>query len=245
MKVRLRQVEALLDRFPWGKDGCPGRPAGTREAQLEAIERWVANGTSEHGHFALALIARLRPILDEVTDAIQAEEGDRFVYRFDSTNLVKSPSSILEKMAREPGAGDANFDFRTFSHEMDDIARFRIVVNFLSDIDCSRKAICAAFYRAEGAAPVSQAQQDLYREFQLMSGNFRDEINLIPAERKKGERCLKGSFRPVSPSPPFRIEVQIQRNCKKLGTRRTTISSMSHAVRVRRRIQKVNGRHLQ
>jgi ppGpp synthetase/RelA/SpoT-type nucleotidyltranferase len=92
---------------------------------------------------------------------------------------------------------------------MKDLGRFRIIANFLSDVEAIRESLEAP-YRAEDPSSLSSSEQQLYEQFTLAENMFKDLIRLDPKDRKTGERCRKGTF---SPRPNdlsiYQVEVQV------------------------------------
>jgi ppGpp synthetase/RelA/SpoT-type nucleotidyltranferase len=158
---------------------------------------------------ALVLIARIKPILLEIEERVVVSEGQRLVARVDPSHLLKSPASVLDKMTRNWKGGNPECDFDSLPRTMEDLARFRIVTNFLSDAKAVAKALESCYGPTTNAR--SAAQQALANEFTLKGGRCHNGIELPPGERKKGERCIKAHF---SSHPRFgevlMIEVQIQ-----------------------------------
>jgi ppGpp synthetase/RelA/SpoT-type nucleotidyltranferase len=209
-------MQLLREHFPWGQDGCPPRPADDDEAIVaESALAWIQNQVDMSGleNAALALHARVQGVLEELRGNLPATEGSRFFYRSDLSHLMKSPESILDRMARDwdPAAGEApRIGFNDIVATIEDLARFRIVLNFLSDV----KLLCQKIeepYRlnADDRLRLTQAQQALYVDFRLRDNRLEDLIMLHPAKRLSGERCRKGLFF-LRTNGHVRIEVQIQ-----------------------------------
>lgn len=201
-----RRIEKLLREYP--PEGINGALA-VEEARL-----WVAGRLDQAGfaNTALALHARVQAVVEEVEITVLERERKRLFYRSDFSNLIKPPDSILDKMTRDwqPRNGAPEITFATFLTQLEDLARFRIVLNFLSDV----RHVCSKLeepYRckAEDRARLSAAQRALYEDFALTKKGLQDLIRLGPKERKSGERCIKGVFYPRARSE-VKVEVQIQ-----------------------------------
>ncbi|MCP3136226.1 RelA/SpoT domain-containing protein [Pyxidicoccus xibeiensis] len=202
----LEKVQGLVTHhFPW--DGP--KPAAW-EAQLAHVRRWLTQETVIYRAVATALIARMDPILANLQQQLPPHEQGRLFYRLDDRHVLKTPDSILEKMARRwvdtrhpPPISFSNLD------ELSDLGRFRIVTNFLSDVEL----ICGhleAPYDATKREALSPPQQLLWREFSLQGNRFEDLISIEPRSRKSGERCRKAQFTPKAfAHRGCRVEVQI------------------------------------
>jgi ppGpp synthetase/RelA/SpoT-type nucleotidyltranferase len=199
------KVNRLIDeQFPWDAGGRPHDPAERRERVTE----WLRDRTSAFRAAATALVARVLPVLDELTTELGTAGRPRFFARIDAGYIVKEPDSILEKMAREwhrPGEMAPRVGFDNLA-ELNDIGRFRVVANFLSDVDAIKRKLEGPYSSPD--APLSRWQRELKQQYQLRSNAFEDAIRLHPARRSKGERCLKGVFYPRERAE-LKIEVQV------------------------------------
>jgi len=204
-----RRKNKLIEQvFPWGKDGHPGDLSRNRRRQhvLGHLER----GTGPARATAVALLALLRPLAEELRSNLRGHEASRFLHRFDTSHIVKSPESILEKMARKWKSieGPPPVDFENFGTAFSDLGRFRIVVNFLSDMDLFKLRLEEAF-DPRTRARLGLAQTNLKKQFSLDNNCLEDALNVSPDKRNKGERCFKGVFRPRGKVSGSAIEVQI------------------------------------
>ena len=208
----LKLIARLIrDHFPWGTAGAPPSAPSEPDQQRRAVEEWLRRHTAQFQAAVTALVARIEPILREVETEVQLDGEHRLVARIDLDHATKSPASILEKMAREWGArpGEAPpISFANYARELDDLGRFRIVTNFLSDVERIADRL-AAPYRTR--KDLSDAQQALAEDYLLRQNAFEDRVLLHPGKRDKGERCHKGIFEPKRPElSHLRVEVQIQ-----------------------------------
>jgi len=209
------KVLKLIGRhYPWGEGGYlqPLRGADD-QAVLRAISFWLEDKTLQFNSTALTLIAKIQPILDELIERLPANEKPRFLARIDHTALVKSPESILEKIVRQwdPESGSApSTGFDSFTNDLEDIGRFRIVANFLSDVLLIKETLNDC-YRKSPISLLSEAQKSLRNDFYLRKNSLEDLVHVQPEDRKKGERCCKGIFYPREERyTAFKIEVQVQ-----------------------------------
>jgi ppGpp synthetase/RelA/SpoT-type nucleotidyltranferase len=205
-KRSLDKIERLIREYP------PEGPSGSVPGP--DARSWIAAQLDNAGFAdaALALHARVQAVVEEVETTVLADDRRRLFYRSDFSNLVKAPDSILDRMTRdwEPRKGAPKITFATFLTQMEDLARFRIVLNFLSDVRCVCSKLEEPYKcKAEHRVRLSPAQLALYDDFALTKERLKDLIRQSPAERLSGERCYKGVFYPRSRSD-VKVEVQIQ-----------------------------------
>jgi ppGpp synthetase/RelA/SpoT-type nucleotidyltranferase len=197
--------------FPWGEQGYPQIPfPDSPQAREETAKRWLREYTRQFRGVALTLIARMIPILYELENSLRHTEGSRLFARIDASALLKRPESILEKMVRDwDGIRTPKASFRSLGDKVDDIGRFRIVANFLSDVEMISRALELPY--GSSTLALSPPQRALMNEYQLRGNQLRDTIHVQPEERKRGERCRKGIFHPRDPALDYlKVEVQIQ-----------------------------------
>ncbi|WP_224366325.1 RelA/SpoT domain-containing protein [Hyalangium versicolor] len=203
-----RAIQQLVDaHFPWGDGPCPERV----EDRLAHVRRWLEQQAAIYRGIATALIARVEPILTQLQQRLSANQPDRLFFRIDESHITKSPESILEKMAREwrreqtlaPPVSFHNLD------QLKDLGRFRIVANFLDDVEVITRCIEEP-YDATKRTRITPGQFQLREEFGLASNRFEDMIAMAPEHRSTGERCRKGWFSPRQADlRGYRVEVQI------------------------------------
>lgn len=201
-----KKVSLLVDEhFPW-----EGTVPDRWEERLAYVRRWLEQEIAVYRAVATALIARIDPILSCLQQELPPTERSRFLYRIDDRHVLKTPESILEKMARRwedpshaPPIGFNNLD------ELNDLGRFRIVTNFLSDVAWICRHLEEPFDTRQRTR-LSPQQQTLRQEFSLQANRFEDLIKVPPRKRTSGERCRKGHFSPKAPEHHARrVEVQI------------------------------------
>ncbi|MGO9271081.1 MAG: hypothetical protein ACLQOO_12630 [Terriglobia bacterium] len=208
-------MQLLREHFPWGEGDCPARPANDDPIVVEkSATNWIKNqmNSTSLESTALALHARIQDVVDDILDGLPAERS-RFFYRSDLTHLMKSPESILDKIVRswEQDKDKApKVPFNSFLARMDDLARFRIVLNFLSDVEMVCRRLEDPYQAsAAGRSLLTSKQQALYNDFALRDCCLEDLIMLGPERRSSGERCRKGLFS-LRKDDRVRVEVQIQ-----------------------------------
>ena len=227
-----------------GNGDCPRCPSGD-DAVAQSATGWIKNqldGTSLEST-ALALHARIQEIVEDLEYHLPSPERPRFFYRSDLTNLMKSPESILDKMGRSwkaSGRKAPEIGFHDFKARMDDISRFRIVLNFLADVE----GLCQELERPYQATPeellrVTAHQRALFDDFTLGGNCFEDFIMVEPDKRETGQRCHKGVFG-LRRDERLRVEVQIQTMLQEAWDKKDHILVYER----RRRGERVNRAHV-
>ncbi len=201
----------IREHFPWGASGFPASAPAEPDQQRRQAEEWLSRKTAPFDAAVAALVARIKPVLGDVEEEVHRAGEHRLVARIDLGNATKSPASILEKMARE-WQGELEeappISFTNFDRELEDLGRFRIVANFLSDVEFIARRLAAPYGRG---TDLSAGQRALAGDYLLHRNTFADKILLDPHDRHKGERCRKGVFEPHRPElSHLRVEVQIQ-----------------------------------
>ncbi len=201
----------IREHFPWGAPGFPVSAPAEPDQQRRQVEEWLSRRTAPFDAAVAALVARVKPILGDVVEEVHRAGEHRLVARIDLGNATKSPASILEKMVREwKGSPEEAppISFTNFDRELDDLGRFRIVANFLSDVELIARRLAAPY---GAGADLSAAQRALAGDYLLHRNAFADKILIDPGHRQKGERCRKGVFEPrPTELSHLRVEVQIQ-----------------------------------
>ncbi len=100
----------------------------------------------------------------------------RLFCRIDADHKTKQPISIIDKIIRSQNAGAEVevYTLEDFSSKMKDLARFRIVCNFIHDVD-------------EVAEALSNSEI-LQKMFHIQK---KSTMDLHPGSRKSGERSVK------------------------------------------------------
>lgn len=80
----------------------------------------------EHKDICTLVIKEVEKVLKNLDEKSPAK---RFIYRIDSSNQIKRPERIIQKICKR------NIPPDKFTSTLKDLARFRIVVNFLNDVD--------------------------------------------------------------------------------------------------------------
>ena len=163
---------------------------------IESYEEFFIPKLQMHGVLCTTVIVEInRLLIPAIT-----EHSDRFFCRIDDSHSIKSPASIIDKIRRSQedaekkkakGEKPTNtFTLDNFSKTITDIARFRVVCNFLSDVDKIAELI-----------KVSKKLQEYF--------NFEPEKNTINLHKRlSGERSIKFIIEYKS-KPGLFIEIQI------------------------------------
>jgi ppGpp synthetase/RelA/SpoT-type nucleotidyltranferase len=139
--------------------------------------------------------------VNEIIKPLIKKHSDRFFCRIDDTHPIKTPASIIEKILRSRTEAekkkdkgklnkDVVYSLDNFVDEMTDLARFRIVCNFLEDV-----------FEVSESIRNSTSITKFFNE-----SKFDDTINLH--KRTKGERSLKLILKHKS-QPHIYLEIQI------------------------------------
>jgi len=120
----------------------------------------------------------------------------RFFCRIDADNKTKQPSSIIDKIIRPPksGAGKEMPELCTldnFTTTMKDLARFRIVCNFIHDVDKVVEAL--------------KNSDILKTKFNI---KIKTTMDLHPGSRQSGERSVKFILE-YKKRPGLFLEIQV------------------------------------
>jgi ppGpp synthetase/RelA/SpoT-type nucleotidyltranferase len=191
----------IQKNFLW-TGGMPSTP----EDRLRSVRASLSEAVAPYRAAALALIASIGKVLDDLETRIPDRERARLFHRIDIEHLCKEPDSILEKMVRKSSTDGKTtpLSFGNFRDQMHDLARFRIVTNFLSDADLIRDEIEKAF----GPEGITSAQEKLREGFVLEDNCLEDCTRIAPGRRTKGERCYKGIFWPQG-NAGLKVELQV------------------------------------
>ena len=122
----------------------------------------------------------------------------RFFCRIDETHRLKSPASIIDRICRSykewsanSGPDSGHYDLANFVTKMTDLARFRIVCNFLSDVMKVSEKI--------------KTSEKLNSYFDIEQ---KSSINQRPKDRKSGERSIKFAME-YKKRPGLSLEIQV------------------------------------
>ncbi len=178
----------IREHFPWGAPDFPVSAPAEPDQQRRTVEQWLSRKTAPFDAAVAALVARVKPILGDMVEEVHRAGEHRLVARIDLGNATKSPASILEKMAREWSGSSEEappISFTNFDRELKDLGRFRIVANFLSDVELIARRLAAPY----GAGTnLSAAQRALAEDYLLRRNTFDNEILIDPHHRHNGER---------------------------------------------------------
>jgi ppGpp synthetase/RelA/SpoT-type nucleotidyltranferase len=144
---------------------------------VEHYEEFFRPKLQKHGVLCSTTIKTVREI---VLDPLIDRHSNRFFCRIDDSHTLKSPASIVEKIRKsqkptskvKTGESPEPYDLDNFTEKMTDIARFRIVCNFLNDV--------------EGVA-----EQIKYSEKIRSFFNVQETSTINLHKRASGERSIK------------------------------------------------------
>ena len=160
----------------------------------DGFEEFIRPKVQIHDVLCTATKASVKKLIETLLQ----EHEHRFFCRIDDSHQQKSPSSIIEKIRRshekKAGPGEPepeHYDLANFTQKMTDLARFRVVCNFISDAE-----------KVAGAIVKSQELTDVF--------NIKREssITLRPKNRKSGERSIKLILEHKTRSGLF-LEIQV------------------------------------
>jgi len=129
---------------------------------------------------------------------LKKQYGYRFFCDVDESEKQKSPASIIDKIRRSQtqnakrGEPEPDrYDLNNFARKITDLARFRIVCNFLSDV--------------EKVAEVISNSTELSKTFNIRR---KSSIILRPKNRDSGERSIKFTLE-LKSQPGLFLEIQV------------------------------------
>ncbi|MDX9820260.1 MAG: RelA/SpoT domain-containing protein [Desulfococcus multivorans] len=159
----------------------------------ETYQDFILPKIQQHDTLCTAVIAEVKK---KILPSLISKYHYRIFCRIDADHKTKQPISIIDKMIRpsKPETGKAAPEPLTldnFTTTMTDLARFRIVCNFLHDVD----TVVEALINAEA----------LNRMFSM---NIKSTMDVHPTERKSAERSVKLILEHKS-NPGLFLEIQV------------------------------------
>ena len=149
-------------------------------------------------HLRETLCTVVKAEIDTELNPLIEQYKHRFFCRIDDTQLLKSPTSIVDKLYRSykerptndvPDSG--HYDLENSVTTMTDLARFRIVCNFLSDVTKVSEKI--------------ENSENLNSFFDIKQ---KSSVNQRPKDRKSGERSIKFTME-YKKRPGLFLEIQV------------------------------------
>ncbi|MHC9540776.1 MAG: hypothetical protein AB9903_14825 [Vulcanimicrobiota bacterium] len=132
---------------------------------------------------------------------VESKESKRFFAEVDAHNAfwIKSPSSILDKMIRSYGKNPENslsciYTPDNFISEMEDIVRFRILCNYLDDINEVKKILSTCWW--DKTFPIERIKD-------------KDHYSKPPEKRESGHRAHHYIYSYNGEKVKFHFEVQV------------------------------------
>ncbi len=182
MELTQSQLESIRDQIP--------EPYNTPQRFGEFIRQKV------QPHNTLCTVVKAE--IDKLLAPLIRRCENRFFCRIDDSHQLKTPESIIDKIFRPfkkgPKAGEpipSQYDLKNFDKTMTDLARFRIVCNFLSDVKIVEEAICKS--------------EKLNQKFNI---KHESTIDQRPKLRKSGERSVKFVLE-YKNQPGLFLEIQV------------------------------------
>ncbi|MCP4681802.1 MAG: hypothetical protein GY864_05695 [Desulfobacterales bacterium] len=183
MELSEGYVKYIKDHFP--------APYNT----FETYSDYILPKIQQHETLCSAVIAEIKK---NILPPLLKKYHYRFFCRIDADHKVKQPLSIIDKIIRLQNSEDAlvkggaeSYTLENFSTKMKDLARFRIVCNFIQDVD--------------KVATVLRNNKILKRMFSVEE---KSTMDLHPGTRKSGERSVKFILE-YKKQPELFLEIQV------------------------------------
>jgi len=159
----------------------------------ETFGDYLLSRIQQHDTLCTAVIAEVKK---SILPPLLEKYPYRFFYRIDADHKIKQPASIVDKLIRTSvsGGGIGALDSCTldnFATTMKDLARFRIVCNFLNDVEKVVEAL--------------KSSDILKKRFHVKT---KSSMDLHPGSRKSGERSVKFILE-YKKHPGLFLEIQI------------------------------------
>jgi ppGpp synthetase/RelA/SpoT-type nucleotidyltranferase len=148
---------------------------------IEKYHEIINQQLIEHKDLCTLIIKEVDKVLKSLEERIPIK---RFIFRIDTSNQIKRPERIIQKICKE------KIPWEKFAITLKDLARFRVVVNFLGDVDMAVNAI-------EKCEPIQS----------LFDIEKKETINDPLKGRLSGERSIKLLLREKEQN--IYIEIQI------------------------------------
>lgn len=91
-------------------------------------QEYISKKIQPHRSALASVMIAVKGIIEQLNKEYEEKENRGFAEVIDDKNTIKSPERIVEKMISQ------KYTLENFDTKMEDIARFRIVCNYLSDI---------------------------------------------------------------------------------------------------------------
>ena len=133
------------------------------------------------------LCSSVKAEVKALMELLKKEYAHRFFCRVDDSEQQKSAVSIIDKIQRYP----KQYNIANFADTMTDLARFRIVCNFLSDAQKVKEKIINS--------------ETINGQFDI---EIKQTVHLRPPKRKSGERFIK-LILTYKKEPRLHLEIQV------------------------------------
>ncbi len=156
----------------------------------ETFEDYILPKIQQHDTLCSAVIAEVKK---SILPPLLKKYDYRFFCRIDIDHKIKQPASIIDKIIRSEADKDESnrHTLENFSKKMTDLARFRIVCNFINDVKEVSKAL-------NGSAKLKD----------MFNIEEKSTLELHPNKRKSGERSIKFILE-YKKSPGLFLEIQV------------------------------------
>lgn len=165
---------------------------------VEEAKKFIKDKIDGHSILSPSIVGKLMTITREYESKVYKEQKRASVYLDpDSKYQLKTPESIIEKIWRSLNdhKGDKThieYTLDNFHETMEDILRFRILCNYLHDVELLKNIL----------------PKQMGADFQVCK-ETKDFIKLDPEMRKKGHRAVHFIFQAIHNQTKYLFEVQL------------------------------------
>lgn len=164
-----------------------------QDTSVVQARKWIEEKVRAHKDIMLYVKSILSSIIEAYENEVK-QKNNRMVAVLmqEEEYMVKSTDSIIEKIWRNlQNSGTCNKE--NFHESMEDILRFRILCNYLTDIKALKKFL-----------PEKMSEKG----YEIVNG-IKDFIEQCPEDRKRGHRAVHFVFKISLNKKDFLFEVQL------------------------------------
>ncbi|RJP42539.1 MAG: hypothetical protein C4548_08160 [Desulfobacteraceae bacterium] len=159
----------------------------------ETYEDFILPKIQQHDSLCTATIAEVKK---NILPPLMEKYHYRFFCRIDADHKIKQPASIIDKIIRsiQPGTGKGTsepYTLENFTTTMKDLARFRIVCNFIHDV-----------------GEVAESLKNSSTLGKMFHFEIKSTMQLHPAKRTSAERSVKLVLE-YKAKPGLFLEIQV------------------------------------